>query len=102
MSNSTLHFLWVILQLSNNTAKHLEVNNLLKLSCLKYMKICRMVSLKIPTKLVNYKIFSLTEDIIKRRLLIDGDGTGDDRRLNMLLKHFLKWTYSKNDTPENK
>ncbi|TMW49412.1 hypothetical protein DOY81_005513, partial [Sarcophaga bullata] len=30
-------------------------------------------------------------DIIKKRLLIDGDGTGDDRRLNMLLKQFLKW-----------
>lgn len=42
------------------------------------------------------------EEIIKRRLLIDGDGTGDDRRLNMLLKQFLKWTFSKNDSPENK
>ncbi|XP_067617614.1 THO complex protein 7 [Eurosta solidaginis] len=41
------------------------------------------------------------EEIIKRRLLIDGDGTGDDRRLNMLLKQFLKWTFSKNDSPEN-
>uniref|UniRef100_A0A1A9WPC0 Protein FMC1 homolog n=1 Tax=Glossina brevipalpis TaxID=37001 RepID=A0A1A9WPC0_9MUSC len=41
------------------------------------------------------------EDIIKKRLLIDGDGTGDDRRLNMLLKQFLKWMYSKNDSTEN-
>ncbi|XP_005180059.1 THO complex protein 7 [Musca domestica] len=41
------------------------------------------------------------EEIIKKRLLIDGDGTGDDRRLNMLLKQFLKWMYSKNDSPEN-
>lgn len=47
-------------------------------------------------------IFKFLEDIIKKRLLIDGDGTGDDRRLNMLLKQFLKWMYSKNDSPENK
>ncbi|XP_023947784.1 THO complex subunit 7 homolog [Bicyclus anynana] len=31
------------------------------------------------------------EDVIRRRLLIDGDGTGDDRRLNVLLKTFIKW-----------
>lgn len=31
------------------------------------------------------------EDVIRRRLLIDGDGTGDDRRLNALLKSFVKW-----------
>ncbi|ALC43592.1 thoc7 [Drosophila busckii] len=41
------------------------------------------------------------EEIIKQRLLIDGDGTGEDRRLNVLLKQFLKWANSKNDTPEN-
>ncbi|XP_068142140.1 THO complex protein 7 [Drosophila tropicalis] len=40
------------------------------------------------------------EEIIKQRLLIDGDGTGDDRRLNVLLKHFLKWANTKNDSPE--
>lgn len=40
------------------------------------------------------------EEIIKLRLLIDGDGTGEDRRLNMLLKQFLKWGNSKNDSPE--
>ncbi|EDW68466.1 THO complex protein 7 [Drosophila virilis] len=40
------------------------------------------------------------EEIIKQRLLIDGDGTGEDRRLNMLLKQFLKWANSKNDSPE--
>ncbi|XP_020289097.1 THO complex subunit 7 homolog [Pseudomyrmex gracilis] len=32
------------------------------------------------------------EEVIRRRLLIDGDGTGDDRRINMLLKSFTKWT----------
>ncbi|XP_015436008.1 PREDICTED: THO complex subunit 7 homolog isoform X1 [Dufourea novaeangliae] len=31
------------------------------------------------------------EEVIRRRLLIDGDGTGDDRRINMLLKSFIKW-----------
>lgn len=38
------------------------------------------------------------EDVIRRRLLIDGDGTGDDRRLNALLKTFVKW--SSGDEPE--
>ena len=32
-----------------------------------------------------------TEEVIRRRLLIDGDGIGDDRRLNVLLKSFIKW-----------
>ncbi|XP_055693428.1 THO complex subunit 7 homolog [Lutzomyia longipalpis] len=40
------------------------------------------------------------EEVIKRRLLIDGDGTGDDRRLNVLLKTFIKWC-SSNESPEN-
>ncbi|XP_037948374.1 THO complex protein 7 [Teleopsis dalmanni] len=40
------------------------------------------------------------EDIIKQRLIIDGDGTGDDRRINMLMKQFLKWSHSKNDSPD--
>ncbi|XP_030373689.1 THO complex protein 7 [Scaptodrosophila lebanonensis] len=40
------------------------------------------------------------EEIIKQRLLIDGDGTGEDRRLNVLLKQFLKWANSKNESPE--
>ncbi|KAJ6648876.1 THO complex subunit 7 like [Pseudolycoriella hygida] len=40
------------------------------------------------------------EEVIKRRLLIDGDGTGDDRRLNVLIKMFTKWCNS-TETPEN-
>lgn len=28
---------------------------------------------------------------MKMRLLVDGDGTGDDRRMNMLLKLLIKW-----------
>lgn len=34
------------------------------------------------------------EEVIRRRLLIDGDGTGDDRRINMVLKSFIKWINS--------
>ncbi|KAH8380565.1 hypothetical protein KR009_011477, partial [Drosophila setifemur] len=41
------------------------------------------------------------EEIIKQRLLIDGDGTGEDRRLNVLLKQFLKWANAKNDSPDS-
>ncbi|XP_053604572.1 THO complex subunit 7 homolog [Plodia interpunctella] len=40
------------------------------------------------------------EDVIRRRLLIDGDGTGDDRRLNVLLKTLIKWSNSVDDKPE--
>lgn len=36
--------------------------------------------------------------MIRRRLLIDGDGTGDDRRLNILLKTLIKWSNTE-DTP---
>ncbi|GJQ86260.1 hypothetical protein Trydic_g8959 [Trypoxylus dichotomus] len=39
------------------------------------------------------------EEVIRRRLLIDGDGTGDDRRLNALLKTMIKWANSTDDTP---
>ena len=34
---------------------------------------------------------------MKMRLLIDGDGTGDDRRLNMLLKALIKWCSAEDD-----
>ncbi|XP_015791863.1 THO complex subunit 7 homolog [Tetranychus urticae] len=37
-------------------------------------------------------VINFTEDdIIKRKLLIDGDGLGDDRRINLMLKTFFKW-----------
>ncbi|CAH1401054.1 unnamed protein product [Nezara viridula] len=42
------------------------------------------------------------EEIIRRRLLIDGDGTGDDRRINVLLKKFFKWCNSEDSTIEGK
>jgi len=34
---------------------------------------------------------------MKMRLLVDGDGTGDDRRLNMLLKTLIKWCNTEED-----
>lgn len=42
------------------------------------------------------------EDVIRRRLLIDGDGTGDDRRLNVLLKSLIKWCNSSDEKPEER
>lgn len=42
------------------------------------------------------------DDVIRRRLLIDGDGTGDDRRLNVLLKTLIKWCSSTDDKAESK
>ncbi|KAF4533339.1 hypothetical protein B566_EDAN002736 [Ephemera danica] len=41
------------------------------------------------------------EDVIRRRLLIDGDGTGDDRRLNLLLKSFIKWSNTPEPCPDD-
>ncbi|XP_059385367.1 THO complex subunit 7 homolog [Carassius carassius] len=38
---------------------------------------------------------SITDDeVIRKRLLIDGDGAGDDRRINVLMKSFTKWCHS--------
>lgn len=33
----------------------------------------------------------LDEQIIRRRLQIDGEGVGDDRKINLLLKTFTRW-----------
>ncbi|XP_037048696.1 THO complex subunit 7 homolog [Bradysia coprophila] len=41
------------------------------------------------------------EEVIKRRLLIDGDGTGDDRRINVLIKTFTKWCNSTDTTEDD-
>ena len=38
--------------------------------------------------------FLLEDEIIRKRLLIDGEGAGDDRRITALLKTFLKWCNS--------
>merc|ERR1711915_44451 len=40
----------------------------------------------------NPNMGAVTDDeVIRKRLLIDGDGAGDDRRINVLLKSFIKW-----------
>jgi len=41
------------------------------------------------------------EEVMKMRLLVDGDGTGDDRRPNLLLKTFIKWCNSDDDHPSS-
>ncbi|XP_048879678.1 THO complex subunit 7 homolog isoform X1 [Brienomyrus brachyistius] len=40
------------------------------------------------------------DEVIRKRLLIDGDGAGDDRRINVLLKSFTKWCYSSGSPEE--
>lgn len=42
------------------------------------------------------------EEVIRRRLLIDGDGTGDDRRLNVLIKSIIKWSNATEETAPEK
>ena len=37
------------------------------------------------------------DDVMKMRLLVDGDGTGDDRRLNILLKTLIRWCNADDD-----
>ncbi|XP_054977983.1 THO complex subunit 7 homolog [Sorex araneus] len=34
------------------------------------------------------------DEVIQKRLLIDGDCAGDDRRINLLVKSFIKWCNS--------
>lgn len=46
-----------------------------------------------------YKFKYVIEEVIWRKLLIDGDGIGDDRRLNILLKSYLKWCNTKYTDP---
>ncbi|XP_023328717.1 THO complex subunit 7 homolog [Eurytemora carolleeae] len=38
------------------------------------------------------------EDIVKMRLLFDGDGLGDERRMNMLLRNLIKFANVENET----
>ena len=39
---------------------------------------------------------SAEENVVKNRLLFDGDGNGDDRRLNVLVKLTMKWCHATN------
>ena len=43
----------------------------------------------------------VADEIIKRKLLIEGDGGNDDRRISSLLKTFLKWCDS-SETPDER
>merc|ERR1712179_244650 len=40
------------------------------------------------------------EEIIRRRLLFDGDGTGDDKRLTTILRTIIKWSSTPYDDDE--
>ena len=40
------------------------------------------------------------EEIIRRRLLFDGDGTGDDKRITTILKTIIKWSGTPYDEEE--
>ncbi|XP_056001384.1 THO complex subunit 7 homolog [Ostrea edulis] len=41
------------------------------------------------------------DEIIKRRLLYEGDGGNDDKRINSLLKTFIRWCHSSESQQEN-
>uniref|UniRef100_A0A8C4Q6F9 THO complex subunit 7 n=1 Tax=Eptatretus burgeri TaxID=7764 RepID=A0A8C4Q6F9_EPTBU len=41
------------------------------------------------------------DEIIRKRLLIDGDGGGDDRRINTLFKSCIKWCHSDSSAEES-
>ncbi|XP_054711620.1 THO complex subunit 7 homolog [Uloborus diversus] len=40
------------------------------------------------------------DEVFRRKLLMDGEGMGDDRRINILLKSFFKWADGKNESEE--
>ncbi|KAG9483605.1 hypothetical protein GDO78_009496 [Eleutherodactylus coqui] len=40
------------------------------------------------------KSHSFKDEVIRKRLLIDGDGAGDDRKINLMVKSFIKWCNS--------
>jgi len=40
------------------------------------------------------------EEVIRRRLLFDGDGTGDDKRITTILKTIIKWSSTPYDDEE--
>ncbi|KPM05099.1 glycine cleavage system H protein, mitochondrial-like protein [Sarcoptes scabiei] len=56
-------------------------------------------STKTVSTLSNKLIQMMNDDeIMKRKLMIDGDGCGDDRKISNLIKQFLLWCYNDNET----
>ena len=45
---------------------------------------------------------TVDEEIIRKRLLLDGEGAGDDRKLTMILKSFLKVRLIRDDRTRTK
>lgn len=44
---------------------------------------------------VNNKLVANDDEVIRKRLMVDGDGGGDERRLTALLKLYIKWCKTK-------
>lgn len=42
----------------------------------------------------------ILDEVFRRKLLMDGEGMGDDRRINILLRTFFKWNDAKDESPE--
>lgn len=52
-------------------------------------------SVSLPSKILQ---MMSDDEIMKRKLLIDGDGFGDDRKINTIIKQFLLLCYSDNES----
>lgn len=50
---------------------------------------------------LNYPLIC-ADEIIRKRLLIDGEGAGDDRKIQTLLRTFLKWCNNTDGTEGEK
>ena len=47
-----------------------------------------------------FSIFDFQDEIIRRRLLFDGDGTGDDKRIATIIRTIIQWSMTKCDDEE--
>lgn len=90
-----MHCLCIYINNSNRNyspAKFVDVKHFKTLAVL-----CGLLSSKPQQCFLN--VICVTDEVIRKRLLIDGDGAGDDRRINVLMKSFTKWCHS-NFSPE--
>lgn len=79
----------------------MKANINLQIIFLSVLRVCKLMHSRLlhtPISVFFPSSFS-SDEVIRKRLLIDGDGAGDDRRINVLLKSFIKWCHS-NVTPE--